>query len=105
MDVFEHVDIQSLSQVASSSSPSHEDRVDCIYSLLEHFITLILTNHNAVTSNLSTLLEQGLVSKGGACWVDTDDDTSSTNPGSQASLHNVNALSSLQKCWKTGHGK
>ena len=104
LDAIEHLDIQLLSQVPSSSSPLHEDRVDCIYSLLEHSMTPLLNQHIAIISNLSTLLENRLDFRGGSRCNDTDEDIGSTNPGSQASLHNIDALSSLQNFWKDGHG-
>ena len=97
LDVIDQVDISSLSQV-SSSSPSTEERLQQILSLLEHSITSMLTQHHSVISNLSSLLAQGSASGGGA-----DDDTGSTNEGSQVSINNVDALSSLQNFWKAGH--
>ena len=91
------VDISSLSQV-SSSLPSTEEHLQRILGLLEHYITPMLTQHHSVISNLSSLIAEGSASRGGS-----DDDTGSTNEGSQVSINNVDALSSLQNFWKSGH--
>ena len=79
LDAINHVDLRSLSQVPSSSSPSTVDRLDWLSSLLQHSITPMLTQHHAVLSNLSTLMEQDLTSRGGHSCVDPDDGTGSIN--------------------------
>ena len=57
LEVIEHVDLCSLSQLPASSSPCTEEQLQSISTLLEHLITPMLTQHHTVIINLSTLLE------------------------------------------------
>ena len=89
--------------IVSSCVPTTDDRMDYVVNMLKEDVTPLLTQHNTVISNLSSMLSS---TSGGVATdtnqVVTDDDSNgTTNTGSTTdTIANYAAINRLHANWK-----
>ena len=113
LNVLKHVSLEHLNaldiledspiHIVSSCVPTTDDRMDYVVNMLKEDVTPLLTQHNTVISNLSSMLSS---TSGGVATdtnqVVTDDDSNgTTNTGSTTdTIANYAAIKKLHANWK-----
>ena len=121
LSVLKHVTLEQLHaldiledspiHVVSSFVPTTDDRLDHLVHMLKEDVTPVLTQHNTVISNLSSMMPSGGVATETNQVVTDDDSNGSTNTGSTtgsianyAAINRLNSHWSNMDFWKAGRG-